>query len=188
MPARERSSSSCTHSTPWTLSSSSWTTPLRTTSPSELPCRTPCAPITRNEDYGSLAKTHPPTGYQPNVLDTSDEFEVLLSIFQGSNVDKIYNLGAENEEPANAERDDEHMRNALALPLFLQESEAEASLRQTYHLNEEGFSEGAQSVLASTVRPVVWPTHKAKVKPKVGQDHFGYTKRSNRSREQNPRS
>ena len=162
MSAHERSSSSCTHSTLWTFTSSSWTTPSRSILPSELSCSTPCAPITQNEDYGPLAETHPPTSCDPNVLDASNEFEVLPSIFQGSNVDKIYNLGVDNEESANAEIDDEHIRNSLALPLFLQENDAKASLKQTYHSYEECLFKGAQSISAGTERSVVWPTQKRK--------------------------
>ena len=184
--AHEHSSSSCAHSTPWTLTSSSWTTPLRPTSPSELPSSKPCAPITRNEDNGPLTTTLPPTGYEPNVLDTSDEFEVLPSIIQVSNVDKIYNLGADNEESSNAEIYDEHIRNAFASPQFPQESEAEARLKQTYHSNE------AQSILASTGPPVVWPTQKRKSSQELDDDRIWIIldtqKRSNCSRKQNPKS
>ena len=61
MSAHERSSSSCTRSKPWTVTFSLWIAPLRSTSPSELPCSTPCAPNTRNEDYGLFAETHLPT-------------------------------------------------------------------------------------------------------------------------------
>ena len=102
-----------------------------------LPISKPFAPIPRNEDYGPVAKTPPVTGYEPNVTDTSDDFEVTPSYFEGSN--EIY---------------DEYIRNALVLSLSFQESEAEASLRQTYHYNEEGLFKGAQSILARTGQPV----------------------------------
>ena len=102
--------------------------------------------ITRNEDHGPLAKTPPPTGYEPNVTDTSDEFEVIPSFFQGSNVDTIHDLDDHDAEPTDAEIDDKHFRNALALPLFSQDSEAEVNLRQTYHSNEECLFKGAVNV------------------------------------------
>ena len=77
----ERSSSpfSCSHPTP--LSSSSWTLPSRTSTPSEAPCiSTTCASITRKEDYCPVAKTHPPTERGHVLLfdegDTSAMFEV----------------------------------------------------------------------------------------------------------------
>ena len=115
----ERSSSllSCTLPTP--LSSFPWTLPPRTSTPSEAPCVSPiCASISRKEDYGSTAKTHRPTGSEPNVLDTSDEFNVHPSIFQSLDLNNIYNFGTDYKESANAEIDDEHIRNALASPLF----------------------------------------------------------------------
>ena len=95
-----------------------------------------------------MAKTRPSLGYEPKVLDTSDEFNVHPSFFQSLDLNDIYNLDVKHEESAHAEIDDEHIRTALALPLFSQESEAEASLKQTYHSNEEGLFKGAQSVLA----------------------------------------
>ena len=52
------------------------------------------------------------------MTDTSDEFEVFPSFFQGSNVDTIYDLGDNDAESTDAEIDDEHIRNALASPLF----------------------------------------------------------------------
>ena len=82
------------------------------------------------------------------------------SILQGSDINQIYYLGIEGEESVNAELDDEHVGNALASPLFTKESEAEASLAQTYHSNEENLLRGAQSVLANTVQSVVWPTQR----------------------------
>ena len=69
------------------------------------------------------------------MTDTSDEFEVIPSFFQGSNVD---NSGDNDAESPNAEIDDALIRNAIALPMFSKESEAEANLRQTGHSNEEG--------------------------------------------------
>ena len=53
----------------------------------------------------------------------------------------MYDLGIDREESANAELDDEHVGNALGSPLFTKESEAEASLAQTYHSNEAKFVE-----------------------------------------------
>ena len=105
-----------------------------------------------------MARTDPLAGNGPNLLGIPDDFEVLPSIFQGSDINQIYYLGIEGEESANAELDDEHVGNAVASPLFTQESEAEASLAQTYHSNEESLWRGAQSVSANTEQSVVWPT------------------------------
>ena len=105
------------------------------------------------------------------MLDASDEFEVYPLIFRSSNINDIYNLGADNEESANAEIDDEHIRNALTSPLFPQESEAEASLKQTYRSIEEGLFKSAQSV-ASMGRPVSWPTQKRKPNQELDDDRI----------------
>ena len=66
-----------------------------------------------------MAKSRPPTGYAPKVL-TSDGFNVYPSIFQRSDLNNICNLGVDLEESANAEIDDEHIRDAFASPLFSQ--------------------------------------------------------------------
>ena len=82
----------------------------------------------------------------------------LPSIFLGSDINQIYYLGIEGEESTKAELDDEHVGNAVASTLFTKESEAEASLAQTCHSNEESLLRGAQSVSANTGQSVVWPT------------------------------
>ena len=105
-----------------------------------------------------MATTDPLTGYEPNLLGIPDDFEVLPSIFQGSDSNQLYNLRIDREESANAWIDDEHITTAVASPLFTQESEAEASLAQTYHSDEESLLRGAQSDLARTEQPVVWQT------------------------------
>ena len=106
------------------------------------------------------------------MTDTSGEFEAIPSLFQGSNVDPIYDLGGNDAESTDPEIDDEHIRYALALPLFSQESEAEAHLRQTYHSNEEGLFDVAQSILASTGQPVVWLTQKRKSSQELDDDQI----------------
>ena len=60
------------------------------------------------------------------------------------------------------EIDDEESRKALASPLFPQESEEEAGLRQTCHSNEERLLKRSQSISVSTGRPVCWQTQKRK--------------------------
>ena len=44
-----------------------------------------------------------------------------------------YNLGDNEAKYPDAEIDDEHTRNSLASPLYIQEREASASLLQVYH-------------------------------------------------------
>ena len=116
----------------------------------------------RNEVYGSLAISTPPTGYEPNVTDNSEDIEVTASFFQDSNVTSIYDLGDNGAESPDAEIDDEHVRNALASTPYIQEREASASLLQTYHSNDESLLSGARSILASTVEPVAWLSQRRK--------------------------
>ena len=72
------------------------------------------------------------------MTDTSDVFEVVPSLLKGTNLKTVYDLGDNDAESPDALIDDGHIRNALDLSLFSQESEAEANLKQTYHSNEEG--------------------------------------------------
>ena len=57
----------------------------------------------------------------------------------------VYNLGDNDAKYPDAEVDDEHNRNSLASPLYLQEREASASLLQVYHSQREGLFQRAQS-------------------------------------------
>ena len=105
------------------------------------------------------------TGYEPNVSDNFDETEVTPSVFQSSSVTSLYDLGDNSTESPDPEIDDEHIRNTLASPLYIQERGANASLKRTYHSNEESSFPGAQSILASTRCMVV--TEK-KIQARVG--------------------
>ena len=67
------------------------------------------------------------------MTDNSDDMEVTASFIQDSNVTSIYDLGDNGAESPDAEIDDEHVRNALASPLYIHEREANASLLQAYH-------------------------------------------------------
>ena len=92
----------------------------------------------------------------------TEDFEAVTSFFQGSNVKTVYNLGDNDAKYQDAEIDDEHTRNSLALPLYLQEREASASLLQVNHSQKRKLVQGAQSILASTGRPVNWMSQKRK--------------------------
>ena len=48
---------------------------------------------------------------------------LLLTFFQDSNVMSVYDHGDNDAEPPGAEIDDEHIRNVLASPLYVQERE-----------------------------------------------------------------
>ena len=117
MFAHERASSfSCSHASPLSFPSLSLTTSSTLTSQQTLPDQETTAPNQRNEVYGFLAISTPPTSYEPNVTDNPDDMEVTASFFQDSNVTSIYDLGDNGAESPDAEIDDEHVRNALASP------------------------------------------------------------------------
>ena len=83
-PMMSHEYSSRTSLTPMTTSvSSSWTTPWSSTSIPGASCNNTCASVARNEDYGSLARTDPLTGNEPNLLGIPDDFEVLPLSCQG---------------------------------------------------------------------------------------------------------
>ena len=142
--------------------------------PPRLRCwiRTPQPDRTKRGQWPLGQNIPPPTRYEPNVTDTSDGFEVIPSLFQGSNLKTVYDLSNNDAESPDAELLDEHIRHAFASPLFSQETEAEASLKQTYHSNEEGLFKGAQSILASTGQPVVWLTQKRKSSQELDDDQI----------------
>ena len=78
----------------------------------------------------------------------TEDFEAVTSFFQGSNVKTVYNLGDNDAKYPDAEIDDEHTRNSLASPLYLQEGEASASLLQVYRSQRESLFQRAQSIFS----------------------------------------
>ena len=82
-----------------------------------------------------MAKTTSSTGYEPNVIDNSDYSETFSAIFQNESFD----IATEPPCSFDAELDDELHRKALSSPLFTQEREELANLRQTYHSQEESL-------------------------------------------------
>ena len=99
------------------------------------------------------------TGYEPNVTDNFDEREVTASIFHSSSVKSKMKLAITVWRPQ-TEIDDEHIRNQVASPLYIQERAANASLMQAYHCTEESLLPGARSILAGTEKPVAWLSQK----------------------------
>ena len=98
-----------------------------------------------------MAIHNPLTGYEPNQVDNFDYSETSAMIFLNESVDK-------ETEPSylcDAELDDETIGNALSSPLFTQEREDPANLRQAYHSLEESLLP-AQSFFTHTrtERPV----------------------------------
>ena len=102
-----------------------------------------------------MAIHNPLTGYVPKQLDNFGYSETSAVIFQNDSVD----IDREPSYSFDAELDDELIGKALSSPLFTQEREEPANLRQTYHSHEEKFV--TSSVLfhtTSTGRPVYEPS------------------------------
>ena len=111
------------------------------------------------------------TGYEPNQLDNQldnfDYSETSAVIFQNESVD----IDTEPSYSCDAELDDELIGKALSSPLFTQEREEPANLRQTYHSHEESLLP-AQSFFTrtSTVRPKNEPSSGLSQKRKSSHD------------------
>ena len=185
------SSSSCLHMSvpPSSLSSLSSTSTSQITLPINKYGADP-----QNEEYGSVAKTNSSKGYEPNQLDNQldnfDYSETYTAIFQNESVD----IDTEPSYSFDAELDDELIRKALPSPLFTQDREEPANLRQTYHSHEESLLP-AQSFFTrtSTGKPVYEPSSNlsqknknqiATWKTKQYQDSLWKTKRANSCRSQ----
>ena len=99
-----------------------------------------------------MAMYNPLTGYEPKLFDNFHYSETAEMIFQDES-------GDIDTEPScsscDAELDDEIIGKALSSPLFIQEREEPANLRQAYHSHEESLM-AAQFFFehTSTARPV----------------------------------
>ena len=116
--------SSLPHSTcslPRTPSSMSTTPRVKTTA------------LSQNEEYCSMAMHNPLSGYEPKLLDNFDYSETSAMIFQ----DESGDIDTELSYSCDAECDDEIIGKAPPPPLFIQEQEEPANLRQAYHSHEE---------------------------------------------------
>ena len=82
-----------------------------------------------------MAIDNPLTGYEPNLLDNFDYSETSAAVFQ----DESGDTDTESSYSCDAELDDEIIGKALFSPLFTQEREKTATLRQTYHSHEESL-------------------------------------------------
>ena len=99
----------------------------------------------------SIAIHNPLTGYEPNQLDNQldnfDYSETSAAIFQNESVD----IDTEQTYSFDAELDNELIGKALSSPLFIQEREEPANLRQAYHSHEQSLLP-AQSFLHKQAR------------------------------------
>ena len=102
-----------------------------------------------------MAIQNPLTGYEHKQLDNFDYSETSGANFQ----DESGDIGTEPSYSCDAELYDEIIGKALSSPLFIQEREEPANLRQTYHSHEESLLP-AQSFFTrtSTGRPVYEPS------------------------------
>ena len=107
------------------------------------------------------------THCEPKQLDNSDYSETYTAIFQNESVD----INTESSYSFEAELDDELIGKALSSPLFTQEREEPANLRQTYHSHEQNLFP-AQSFFTrtSTGRPVYEPSSNLSQKRKSSRD------------------
>ena len=80
-----------------------------------------------------MAIQNPLTGYEHNQLDNFDYSETKTAIFQNESVD----IDTEPSYLCDVELDEELLGKALSSPLFIQEREEPANVRQTYHSHEE---------------------------------------------------
>ena len=106
---------------------------------------------THNEEYCTVAIYNPLTGYESKLLDDFDHSETSAMIFQEESSD----IDTEPSYSCDAEIDDEIIGKVSSSPLFIQEREEPANLRQAYHSHEESLLPGQSFfVHTSTGRPV----------------------------------
>ena len=123
-----------------------------TSNPSLSPApRKKTAAPSPNEENCPVSIQHPPTGYEPNVLDDLHYSETSEMIFQEESGD----IDTEPSYMCDAELDDATIGKALSSPLFIQDREEPADRRQACHSHEESLL-SAQPFFAHerTVRPI----------------------------------
>ena len=117
------------------LSLSACSLSCSSTSMSSEPPRVKTTALTHNEEYCSVAIHNPLTGYEPKLLDNFEYLETSAAIFQ----DESGDIETEPSYSCDAELDDEIIGKAPSSPLFTQEREEPANLRQTYHSHEDSL-------------------------------------------------
>ena len=113
-----------------------------------------------------MAETTSSTDYEPNVIDIFDYSETYTAIFQNESVD----IDTEPSNSFDAELDDELIRKALSSPVFTQEREEPANLRQTYHSHEESLLPAQSFTRTSTGKLVYEPSSNLSQKRKSSRD------------------
>ena len=116
-----------------------------TSSPMSTTSREITASPSHIEEYCPVATYHPPTGYEPNVLDDFHYLKTSAMIFQ----DESGDVDTEPSFLCDAELDDETIRKASFSPLFIQKRQESANWRQVQHSHEASLLP-AQSFFAHT--------------------------------------
>ena len=88
------------------------------------------------EPREELQKSHVLKAEELSRRKLTEDFEEVTSFFQDSNVKTVYIFGDNDAKYPDAQIDDDHTRNSLASPLYLQEREASASLLQVLSLTK----------------------------------------------------
>ena len=114
-----------------------------------------------------MVKTTSSTGCEPNGIDNFDYSDTYTAIFQTESVD----MDTEPSYSFDAELDDELIGKALSSPVFNQEQEEPANMRQTYHSHKESLLP-AQSFVTRTSagRPVYEPSSNLSQKRKSSRE------------------
>ena len=97
-----------------------------------------------NETREELQKSHVLKVEELSRRKLTEDFLEVTSFF----LKTVYNLGDNDAKYPDAGIDDEHTRNSLASPLYLQEREGSASLLQVYHSQRESLFQRAQSIFS----------------------------------------
>ena len=102
----------------------------------------------------------------------TEDFDEVTSFFLGSNVKTVYFFGDNGTKYPDAEIDDEHTRNSLASPLYIQEREASASLLQVYHSQKRKLVSRCTVNFSKYGRPVNWMSQKRKFDQELDNCQF----------------
>ena len=131
------------------------------------PPRIQTTALTHNEECFPVAIFNPLRGYEPKLLDNFNYSETSAVIFQ----DESGDIDTEPSYLFDAELDDETIGRALSSPLFIQEREEPANLRQAYHSHEASLLP-AQSFFThmyGETRIRTWFVPKTKIKSRHGK-------------------
>ena len=119
--------------------------------------------IRNMRDMEELQKSHVLKVEELSRRKLTEDFEAATSFFQGSNVKTVYNLGDNDAKYPDAEIHDEHTRNSLASPLYLQEREASASQLQVYHLQKRKLVSRCTINFSKYAETRYWMPQKAQI-------------------------